>query len=290
MEYRKELLSDVLEQGDLLRRTEPLLNLIRTFHPYYADHVENRYFAVLTQSCDLVLREGSCGARYIALAPVRSLRYLVSREFEGRLVNQEDGCAAFGSMRAKTTIEQFLQRLFNNNEQALFFYEAAHASGVADDCCALLGLPIAFKAEHYSVFLDSKIAGITDVFQAKLGWLVGQMYSRVGTPDMESTQIDLRVQQHMDGVAVWLDDGQFRKARELVEVHKRDNPGSPVDDTTLQTLLAKIPQRKAIAIDAVLAVATAQKLIPEGRSPARRNLRLALEQDGAFASVFTGAR
>ena len=45
-------------------------------------------------------------------------------------------------------------------------------------------LSIAIKSNfHYDACLNSKILELTDAFKAKLGWLVGRIYSRVGTQD-----------------------------------------------------------------------------------------------------------
>ncbi|BAC47429.1 bsr2164 [Bradyrhizobium diazoefficiens USDA 110] len=39
---------------------------------------------------------------------------------------------------------------------------------------------------HLATCVAAKILQLTDTFQAKLGWLVGQMYSPVGTQDMDA--------------------------------------------------------------------------------------------------------
>lgn len=51
---------------------------------------------------------------------------------------------------------------------------------------AYLKVSIALKSdEHYDKCLSAKKIELTDEFKAKLGWLVGNMYSRVGTADWE---------------------------------------------------------------------------------------------------------
>ena len=272
----------------MLARTERLTALVGEYHPYYATHAENRLFTVITQSCDLVQRDGGVAARYIALAPVRPLRHILRREFDAKLHNVGSGCQPFGGQRTRTSVEQFLQRLLNNNEPPFFYFEAEHRLGISEDMCAMLALPIAFKPEHYSIFLEAKIAGITDVFQAKLGWLVGQMYSRVGTPDLLPATLSERVDALIDGAAVWLDDGQAKALRRLVEQEQLRQPGRPIDLSVLTRLLESIPQRKAQVIEAVLAAATTAKLIPEGKSKERFTLRRALEQEPALAAAIGG--
>ena len=51
---------------------------------------------------------------------------------------------------------------------------------------AYLKVSIALKSqEHYDKCLAAKKLELSDEFKAKLGWLVGNMYSRVGTADWE---------------------------------------------------------------------------------------------------------
>ena len=83
-----------LEQGDILRLMSYLKDeVLSKYHPHYATHPHNELFIVLTQSCDIVLRGGSCKAPYITLAPVRPLRVIIEREFYDRLRNLKPGKA-----------------------------------------------------------------------------------------------------------------------------------------------------------------------------------------------------
>ncbi len=58
--------------------------------------------------------------------------------------------------------------------------------GISGYNCAFLALSVALKIEHYDLCLAAKIAQLTGEFQAKLGWLVGNLYSRVGTKEWGS--------------------------------------------------------------------------------------------------------
>lgn len=283
MIYQQTPRLDVLEQGDLLRRSPEVVALLEKYHPYYANHPQNVFFAVLTQSCDLVRRGERCAARYISLAPVRPLRAILRREFEGTLHNVGPGRQPFGSHRTRTTIEQFLERLFRNNEPPFFFYEPAHAAGVAEEMCAMLALPVSLKPEHYETLLKAKLVGVEDVFQAKLGWLLGQMYSRVGTPDFDTPVISKMVRAYMDGAALWLEDGEVKSLVEEVVAHDAMPNAPPLGAKELGTMIAKLPKRKSLVIDAVLDAAARIGLF-EPVSPERRRFRLELERDPAFAN------
>src|SRR5262245_50547343 len=81
--YKDAELSKGLQQGDILRRTPGLEAVIRAVHPHFYEKPENKFFIVLTQECDLVRRDGkTCAARYISLAPVRSISVVLGRFLE----------------------------------------------------------------------------------------------------------------------------------------------------------------------------------------------------------------
>ena len=74
-----------------------------------------------------------------------------------------------------------------NKEPDYFFLSDDTSLGFPDRMVAFLKLSISLKADlHYDTCLSAKVLGLTDAFKAKLGWLVGNMYSRVGTPDWVS--------------------------------------------------------------------------------------------------------
>jgi len=69
--YKPVSPDDDLSQGDIIARTEPVLNLLNGVHAYFCDP-KYLCFIVLTQSCDLVMRGAACKARQIALGVVRA--------------------------------------------------------------------------------------------------------------------------------------------------------------------------------------------------------------------------
>ena len=273
-----------LEQGDVLKTSEPLLSLLSEYHPYYAKHAENRFYIVITQSCDLVNRNNSCNARYISIAPVRPLKIIVRREYEDKLNKIDDG-APFASYRVKSEVERFLERLFNNNEPSYYYLEAEPAAGISEPMCAVLTLPIALKAEHYGVFLESRIISIRDSFQAKLGWLIGQSYSRVGTQDFEQSALKIKVAEVTDILATWLEPSDVENLKTLIETRKNINSDELINSEVIGELIKQIPKKKASAIECILNIAEELKLA-DNPSPARRSLRLKLEKDPRFATFF----
>jgi hypothetical protein len=282
--YKPQSPPNDLEQGDVLRCTEGLLALLRKYHPYYADHPDNRFYQVLTQSCDLVRRGGPCNARYIAIAPVRPFKVVVHREFDDKL-KQIDVGDPYASSRTKSEVERFLARLFNNNEAPYFYLEAEHGAGLYEAMCSVLALPIALKAEHYETLLGARLIGIDEAFQAKLGWLLGQLYSRVGTRDFEQDDVARKVAEVTDTLAVWLDPTVVSEIEAKIAKFKEDTPGAKVDEQVFAGLLKSIPQKKARVIDAVLEVATNVGLV-QNPSKERYKFRRGLENDGGLAALF----
>lgn len=182
---------DALFQGDLFRRSDELRALLTEVHPYFAKETKYQHFMLLTQSCDLVIRGGECKAAYLTIAAVRKLSdLLLSKE----LAKATRG-RAIGRVVSKTSearLREFLQRLVNNNDPNYFFLRADVSQGLGDDFCACLRVTVPLRTEHYELLLKSKTGQLQEVFQAKLGWLVGNNYSRVGTRDWSGAGRELK--------------------------------------------------------------------------------------------------
>lgn len=181
--YSTEKHSDLC-QGDVLKKTKELTEVISSIHPYFGRE-DYSHFIVLTQSCDLVRRNKSgCSARYITLAAVRSLKTALIRKLSEstKLIESKDVYLIPQTQNEKAI--SLLKVLLNNNDKTHFFLKSEASLGLIEDSCAFLLVSIAIKSElHYQVCFDARILGLTPVFQSKLGWLVGNLYSRVGTED-----------------------------------------------------------------------------------------------------------
>lgn len=173
-------------QGDVIIKTKELSELLGEVHPYFLSD-NYKYFMVLSQSCDLVRRGKKCKTPYITLAAVRDYgdflqRILVSKHY-AELLN---GMLLIDA-RSKDKVLQFVERVYNNTESDYFFLYKEESLGFPKTMVAFLKVSIAIKSElHYDTCLAAKKLELSDEFKAKLGWLVGNMYSRVGTTDWES--------------------------------------------------------------------------------------------------------
>ncbi|MFA6962938.1 MAG: hypothetical protein WC205_19450 [Opitutaceae bacterium] len=218
--------NEQLMQGDIISRTPAIDEIIKSVHPHYSKS-DYKAFIVLTQTCDLVLRGISkrCSARYISLAAVRPFELVLDRYFE-ELCNYEwEKDLRATSLRNKERMRQFISRVLNNNEDEYFFLNSDPSKGLDKDCCAFLQLSVAVKAElHYEKLLQAKALQLDPSFQHKLGYLIGKMYSRVGTPDWVPTKMDDDAfGSYIDAIAstgrVWIDDDAHRQIVKKAKTH-----------------------------------------------------------------------
>lgn len=224
-----------LRQGDVLKRTPELLEVLREVHPHYADE-KYTYFQVLTQSCDLVRRDGAqCKSRYISLAAVRSVDVVIQRaieKYEKKITFQDK---LYCSEQHKAQLKDAINKLLNNNDTNHFFLKADPESGITLDSCTLLHLSISIQSNlHFETCLAAKIVELKENFRAKLGWLVGNLYSRVGTEDYvpsaipDKSSYDAFVNDMIERYVAWVPQSDFssfrsntKDANSLTEITER---------------------------------------------------------------------
>lgn len=194
--------SSDLKQGDILEPTRELLELFKLVHPHFCDP-KYLAFIVLTQSCDLVRRKGrECTSRYISLGAVRTLDEILLDYLDQKFDPIVRGVYP---KEFRWQAVQLLKRIFNQNEQAfgLFYLHEEADSGIGQPSVAILQVSIALRREHYDKVLRARRCSLNKEFQGKLGWLVGNLYSRIGTTDWSETkerkeQLEALVEQHLD--------------------------------------------------------------------------------------------
>ncbi len=171
-----------LEQGDILEPTDELCAILSEVHPHFNDP-KYTGFLMLTQSCDLVLRDGKCNARYLNIAVIR----LLDDVLHDLLSKVCDEIAPkVYSENSKDKANMLLKRVFNQNEQALgifYLHPSFDNTGIAEPSVSLLRVSVSLRAEHYQILQKARVGRLKAVFQNKLGWLIGNLYSRIGTPD-----------------------------------------------------------------------------------------------------------
>jgi hypothetical protein len=192
--YSEDLNKKQLFQGDILRRDEELISLLHSYHKHYAERENYRYFIVLTQSCDLVRRDSTQpSSPYITIAAVRPLGEAIRREAKKDQEWWQEPKNAI-STKTREKLDLFTSSLLDNNVPNYFYLHEDISLKISGRNCAFLALSVAIKNEHYDLCLNAKIAQLNEEFGLKLGWLVGNMYSRVGTKEWD--------QHYGDGEAI----------------------------------------------------------------------------------------
>ena len=180
-----ELNRGALFQGDVLEKTSAVAKSIGQEHRHYAETADYSHFIVLTQSCDLVRRQGRFKASCITIAVARPFGMVIDAYLDSHAKNLDGTGFIYFTGKTFENAKRLLERHLNNTEPGHFFLPATENSGLAEDLVVSLRLAIALDRKHYETLAQAKVAETADVFRAKLGWLKGDLYSRVATPDID---------------------------------------------------------------------------------------------------------
>ncbi|NLE60179.1 MAG: hypothetical protein GX616_17655 [Planctomycetes bacterium] len=281
-----------LFQGDILEPTQDLREILREVHPHFRDP-KYTAFMVITQSCDMALRKGRCSTKYLSIAVVRPIEAIlhdllddVCRPVVGGVYLQE----------SKGEARRLFVRLFNQNEQrlGLFYLHPDVEVGIAEPSVALLRVAVALRVDHYAVLRDARRGSLCNEFRSKLGWLVGNLYSRIGTQDWNEPPerqagLDELLKQCLDPTdnslgPVWVPQTWVSAAKEKgIQVEEIDRAELP------RVLEAhRPPAAKTRIIEQVLRVA--KDVLPGIEEDALRRLCSRLENDSLFSKAVRSAK
>ncbi len=211
-----------LKQGDILQPTPDLNQLLRKHGPLN----DNRFLAyvVTTQDCDLVLRDGRFDADFVSLAGVISLSAalpdLLEKVCQRLPLHTEP---RIFPKKHRQDVESFLRKLFNQNawKYGLFYLHPDDAIKIGDPAVAILRLSSSLELTEstYLVLKESRTGRLSGLFRAKFGWTVGNLFSRVGTPDWgdkSKGDIDILrkiVEDHLDPpFCLWMPQSWMKSA------------------------------------------------------------------------------
>ncbi|WP_156967966.1 hypothetical protein [Methylosinus sp. PW1] len=261
--YREPASGDDLQQGDVIKRTPELNEIIGKYHPYY-NSPDYTHFLVLTQSCDLVKRDGSPKARYVSLAAIRPLPVVLQHEADKYMTHPVLRLASVIEKGKKPLLREFIKKLLNNNHQE-FFYLHADAQVGLDRSCAFLRLSVSIKCnEHYDVLIAARSIGLEKEFQAKLGWLVGNLYSRVGTDDWtplhySEDQWSGIIEDILDETYKFVDDSKIRQAKK--DPASKNLSGQAEAIAFIEGI--KIPSKREEAVATIIDVLKSANILDE---------------------------
>jgi hypothetical protein len=174
-----------LKQGDILFPTDELREVLGQVHPHFCDP---KYlgFMVVTQCCDLVRRgeTNRCSTDHISLSVIRDFDTLIETFLDGVCDRVSAGVYLHQS---KALAHNLIIRILNQNEQALGLFYLHHdldTTGISENAVALLRVTVSLRAgEHYETLVKARRCSLRPAFRNKVGWIAGNLYSRVGTPD-----------------------------------------------------------------------------------------------------------
>lgn len=170
-----------LFQGDILVLTDELRTLLEKVHKHFTD---DKYlgFIIITQSCDLVLRKGKCKANHINLSVIKSLEGTIDKLLDQCCRKISEGIY---TRETKSQANYLIERILNQNEEklGLFYLHPEPSIEIGEDSIAMLRINIALRSEHYKILQDARRGRLKSEFRNKLGWLVGNLYSRAATTD-----------------------------------------------------------------------------------------------------------
>lgn len=274
-----------LHQGDILRRSDELVALLKEVHHHFCN-AKYLGFVVLTQSCDLVQRgENLCKTEHITLAVIRSLED-IAHSVLGEMC--PTASPTIYDRKMQSQFRRFLSRLINQNDwpTGLFYLHPDLDAGVSVASVVVMRVSISLRREHYDLLMAARTGRLTPQFEAKLGWIAGNLFSRVGTPDWSDyengkKEADDIVNNVVTGDSLanelrWSESGLVRAA-----VHaKKDLSG--LSSTELEETLSGFAPAPPADVAAARVVAIARDLMPELADDVATRLERRLRSDGQF--------
>jgi len=175
-----------LLQGDILEPTDKLRRVLQEVHPHFLDP-KYTSFLLITQSCDLAVRKGKYSTQYLNIAVIRPLEAVIHNLLSVACRTVGNGVY---TKETKGAASQLLERLFNQNEQSLglFYLHPDRSSGIDIPSVCLIRVGVTLRVDHYPILKEARRGRLSSEFRSKLGWLVGNLYSRIGTQDWYETQ------------------------------------------------------------------------------------------------------
>lgn len=237
-----------LKQGDIISKRSAIHALLEEYYPYWAEDQNYTHLMVISQTCDLVRRNGNpCKTHWINVAAVKPLGVVLNSQIKGYQDTDFMKAAGVYPLNERGAFRRFLQRLHNNNEVEYFYLHQEPSVKFMTNSCAFLRISATLRRDHYDVLLENKVVQLTPVFQAKLGWMVGTIYSRVGTGDwvpnkFESTrEFTNMLDGIVEGTCNWLDRSRIKNAE-----RKWKQANKPQD--TEQFILQEIKRKPQLTL------------------------------------------
>jgi hypothetical protein len=196
---------------------------------------------------------------------------------------------------SKAEANKLLERLLNQNEQAfgLFYLHPDDEIGINVPSIALLRVTVTLRVDHYEVLKRARRGRLSSEFQNKLGWLVGNLFSRIGTQDWNDSperkkEFESLVKNHLEAGELY----QPIWVREPLVVAAKEK-GIQLDRIPKQELVAildanRAPSAKEAAADHALKVI--KEVMSDISEEDLARIRNRLLNDALFSKVFKSSQ
>ena len=269
----REVSEDDLLQGDILERTDALEDVLKIYHPYFCRDVITG-FLVLTQSCDLVRdKSGNCKAPYISIAVIRELEPLLPD-----LLGPTCGAGIENVYldESRYAARDILRKLINQNDQSrgLFYLHPVSAiehslNILAFPSICLLRVSIALRRQHYSILVEARRLHLENEYANKLGWLAGNLFSRIATKDWEEQQGHAKASEEQCNRLLASisekDDQNWIPSSWLEAAKKNGKDLTKIDPSIMRSELDAIKPPTAIESAATVITSVAEKTIANSK-------------------------
>jgi hypothetical protein len=185
--YQEQFSNNSLFQGDILRVTGIFREYFAKFYPEVTNiENEEKYVMVLTQSCDLVKgHKRKLKVSHINVCLIRTLKNFVN-SLLAEVRPLSIGDKNLLEREVNDRLKDKLSKLFNNSDQKVNFFLPKKLPFI-EDMVALIPLSFSFRADHYDLLLENKVLMLAPEFRAKIGYIISELYGRVGTPDLSDS-------------------------------------------------------------------------------------------------------
>lgn len=175
--------SDILCQGDILD-FEKLKPALVGHQDYVANQKHYVGFCVITQTCDLVRHRG---VPFINIAVIRKLTDTFSK-------------ADVHSNKKHDATADLLHKIIDHNEnkRGYFFLHPEPSAGITVECIVDLRVIISlYEEKHFEQIRTARTGALSEVYANKLGWMAGNLFSRVPTKDWDELGMKEPAKDHI---------------------------------------------------------------------------------------------
>lgn len=246
--------SEDLQQGDIIANNETVRKLInRTYLQNFDSEIVA--FLIITQSCDLARHDGKpCKASYVNLVPIWPFENVFLSLLEKECGNFKIKDRLYSANKGKTKANELIERICSQNAWALgvFFLHSNIDVKIPVNSLALLQVSFAIPSNYsYDLFTKFRNGRLDAAFQGRLGWLVGNLYSRIGTPNFpEDRYKEIRKSlmssdEDNDRIPRWIGKRKLQDMRDTTGLDAKDLEMQRINDF-LADYDPKEPKNKAV--------------------------------------------